>query len=287
MPLRSKQFIILLAFLAAGIVAKAQDTLPKFTVEDKGAGRIVVSWSNPYSNLIQLAVQRSYDSLKKFSSVFSATSPELPLNGFSDKIVPGLKVYYRIFYVMQGGTYYFTQSMRPGTNTAVVYDSRRDKINDSLENELKTAVKPAPNEPVKEEPIYVKTRDRVLSLMPFEFKAYRDSILTQTYDTLLQTASDTVVVQPYSPPFVQRSSEYVFTDRDGFIVVKLPNAGSKKYEVVFYEEDDTVVLELGNIKETQLTIDKTNFYHGGWYKFELRENGHVKERNKIFLPTDF
>src|SRR4029078_10834271 len=100
MPLRNKQFIILLAFLTVGVIAKAQDTLPKFTVEDKGAGRIVVSWSNPYSNLIQLAVERSYDSVEKLSSVFSATSAELPLNGFSDKIVPGLKVYYRIFYVM-------------------------------------------------------------------------------------------------------------------------------------------------------------------------------------------
>ena len=284
-----KSWLLLFLLLSAGQLVIAQDTLPRFTVEDKGAGRIVVSWSNPYNNLVQLAVQRSYDSLKRFSSVFSATSPELPLNGFSDKIVPGLKMYYRIFYVMRGGTYYFTSSMRPGgsVSTVAAYDSRRDKINDSLLNELKTAVKDSGNNTVSNEPIYLKTKDGVLSFMPVDFKAYRDSILTKTNDTLMQRASDTVLLQPYSPPFIQRTSEYIFTDRDGYIVVKLPDAGAKKYDVVFLEEDDTVVLELTGIKESQLTIDKTNFYHGGWYKFELRENGHVKERNRIFLPTDF
>lgn len=277
-------FVFLLLFLA-GLTAKAQDTLPKFTVQDKGGGRIVVSWSNPYNNLVQLAVQRSYDSIKKFSSVYSATSPELPLNGFSDKIVPGLKVYYRIFYVMRGGTYYFTKSLRPDSamRGPVTYDTRRDKLNETLVDEL-NAIK---NDSLSSEPIFLKTKDGTLTLMPAAFKAYRDSILTKTNDSLLQIAADTVLLQPYSPPFVQRTSQFVFTDRDGFIVVKLPDAPGKKYEVVFLEEDDTPVLELRNIKETQLTIDKTNFYHGGWYKFEIRESGHVKERNKIFLPTDF
>jgi hypothetical protein len=285
MGMKLKSLGLLFVLIGACLFASSQDTLPRFTVEDKGAGRIVVSWSNPYDNLVQLAVQRSYDSIKKFSSVFSATSPELPLNGFSDKIAPGLKVYYRIFYVMRGGTYYFTKSMRPGGTIAAIaaYDSRRDKINDSLLNELNTAVKDS----VSDEPIYLKTKEGVMTFMPIDFKAYRDSILTKTNDTLLQVASDTVLLQPYSPPFIQRTSQYIYTDRDGYIVVKLPDAGTKKYEILFLEEDDTPVLELHDIKESQITIDKTNFYHGGWYKFELRESGHVKERNKIFLPTDF
>ena len=277
--------VLFLVFLVSAKLVTAQDTLPKFTVQDKGAGRIVVSWSNPYNTLVQLAVQRSYDSVKRFSSVYSATSPELPLNGFSDKVVPGLKVYYRIFYVMRGGTYYFTKSLRPDSSMKgpVEYDARRDKINDVLADELDNTK----NDAISKEPIFLKTKAGVLTLMPVDFKAYRDSILTKTNDTLLQIAADTVQLQPYSPQFIQRTSQYIFTDRDGFIVIKLPDAANKKYEVVFLEEDDTPVLELNGIKESQITIDKTNFYHGGWYKFELRESGHVKERNKIYLPTDF
>lgn len=244
-----------------------------------------MSWVNPYDNLVQLAVQRSHDSLKRFSSVFSATSPELPLNGFSDKITPGVKVYYRIFYVMRGGTYYFTASMQPGGSitSAEVYDSRRDKISDELLEELKDVSK----DTADDVPVFLSTRDGVYSLMPPEFKVFRDSILTRTNDTLVQVAPDTVELRPYSPAFVQRTSQYVYTDHDGFIVIRLPNAANARYDLFFLEEDDTPVLELKNIRETQLTLDKTNFYHGGWYKFELRENGRVKERNKILLPVDF
>jgi len=284
---RTKAWIIAVnLLLLTATVAKSQDTLPRFTVDDRGAGRVVVSWSNPYSNLVQVAVQRSYDSLKRFSSVYSAPSPELPVNGFADKVPAGVKVYYRIFYVMKGGTYYFTASKRPGTgnaNVAAEYDSRRDLLSESLLQELNTKMPDS----VAPEPIIVQTKSGFLSLMPEQFKVFRDSIMTLTNDTLVQTSADTVMVAPYQPPFVQRASQYVFTDREGYIVIKLPEAGSKKYELVFLEEDDTPVLELKNLKETQYTLDKTNFYHGGWYKFELIENGRIKERNKIFLPKDF
>jgi hypothetical protein len=272
--------------LLTAVVAKGQDTLPRFTVEDRGAGRVVVSWSNPYSNLVQVAVQRSYDSLKRFSTVYSAPSPELPVNGFADKVPAGLKVYYRIFYVMKGGTYYFTGSRRPGAgNTigAMEYDSRRDLLSESLIKELSSKMPDS----VAPEPIFVQTKSGLLSLMPEQFKVFRDSIMTLTNDTLIQTSADTVMVAPYQPPFVQRASQFVYTDKDGYIVIKLPDAASKKYELIFLEEDDTPVFELKNLKESQYTLDKTNFYHGGWYKFELIENGRIKERNRIFLPKDF
>lgn len=283
--MKIKAVILFIAVLLVGKISQAQDTLPRFSVEDKGNGRIVVSWANPYPNLIQLAVQRSYDSIKRFSSVFSASSPELPVNGFSDKVTPGAIVYYRIFYVMQGGSYYFTKSLRPGRQLASsekVYDSRRDLLSEDLQKELS-----GKDTAVADKPIFVKTKTETIAMMPSEFKAFRDSVLTKTNDTLLQQSEDTISLEPYSPAFVQRTSEFVFTDRDGFIVIKLPDAATKKYELVFFEEDDTPVLELRNLKESYLTLDKTNFYHGGWYKFEILENGRIKERNKIYLPKDF
>lgn len=284
-----KGLFICLLVMAISNGVMAQDTLPKFSVEDKGGGRIVVSWNNPYANLIQLAVQRSFDSLRKFSSVYSATSPELPLNGFSDKVPPGVHYYYRIFYVMQGGSYYFTNSKRPGMAKQEVktYDSRRDQLDEKMMARIETAtLKPDSAKPEPIKPIFIQTRDGVISVMPAEFISYRDSIMTRTNDTLVQVSADTIAVEPYSPPYLQRNSQYVFTDRDGFIVVKLPDTG-KKYELVFLEENDTPVLEFKSPKQLQFTIDKTNFYHGGWYKFEIRENGRIKERNKVYLPTDF
>ncbi len=273
--------------------AEAQDTLPKFTVEDKGGGRIIISWRNPYPNLIQLAVQRSYDSLKRFSTVYSTTSPELPVNGFSDKVVPGLKPYYRIFYVMQGGAYFFTQSKRgtelsPGSQgTVKETDSRRDQ----LDAELVDAAKGVRKDSVVYAPdheFHIKIADTLYAtLITAQFFQFRDSILTKTKDTLYQLNNDTILLGVYVPPFTQRTSEFVFTDKDGYIVIKLQDADKKRYDLLFMEEDETPVLELKAIREPYLILDKTIFYHGGWFKFELKENNRIKERNRVFLAKDF
>jgi len=36
-----------------------------------------------------------------------------------------------------------------------------------------------------------------------------------------------------------------------------------------------------------LTLDKSNFIHAGWFKFELYEDGQLKEKNKLLIPKDF
>lgn len=282
--------VVFLSFLVLSVAAAGQDTLPNFTVEDKGNGRIIVSWANPYPNLIQIAVQRSYDSLNRFSTVYSSTSPELPVNGYSDKIVPGLRPFYRIFYVMKGGSYYFTKSKRASEAKVVVekvVDNRRDQLDESLIKGI-TADQSGEIQYPPDKRFFIKIEDTMLlTLMAPDLSDFRDSILRQTKDTLYQLTDDTLSLARYVPPFEQRTSEFVFTDKEGFIIIKLPDAEKKKYQLVFLEEDETPVLELKSIKEPYLILDKTNFYHGGWYKFELKENDKIKERNKIFLPRDF
>jgi hypothetical protein len=79
----------------------------------------------------------------------------------------------------------------------------------------------------------------------------------------------------------------VYPNRDGYIVIDLPEALTRRYELIIKEEDDTPVLNLKKISATYLALDKADFYHGGWYKFELWEDGQLKEKNKIFLTKDF
>lgn len=291
----SSLFLLLtIVFVNSGTL-KAQDTLPQFSVEDKGGGRVVISWKNPYPNLIQLAVQRSYDSVKRFSTLYSASSPELPENGFSDKVVPGLKVYYRVFYVMEGGAYFFTKSKRPGSSSAyagagsssMVIDDRRDQLDEAMLETLRRKNGDSMAFPTDKK-FFIKIADTLhASLLGQQLLQFRDSILLATKDTLYQLTEDTILLAVYVPPFAQRTSEFVFTDKDGYIVIKLLDADKKKFEVKFMEEDETPVLEIKTIKDSYLIIDKANFYQGGWYKFELRENGRVKERNKVFLAKDF
>jgi len=67
----------------------------------------------------------------------------------------------------------------------------------------------------------------------------------------------------------------------------LPSAGDKKYRIKFFTPDDELLFELKDIKEKDFKIDKTNFYHSGWFKFELYENEELLEKNKFYLPKEF
>lgn len=82
-------------------------------------------------------------------------------------------------------------------------------------------------------------------------------------------------------------SFYVYTNKDGYLFINLPDAAKKKYHVKFYEEDDTFLFELKEIKEPALTLDKTNFLHAGWFKFELYNDEKLIEKNKFYLAKEF
>jgi hypothetical protein len=286
---------LIVLFAAAcfmGTPLSAQNHLPNFNIDNKGDGRVVISWNNPYNNLIQLAVQRSFDSLKRFSTVYSATSPELPQNGFSDKIPAGVRVYYKIFYVMQGGTYYFSNS-KPADASAPIAAvgasvSKRDLLDENLLKKVtdpNLLQNPDLYEPQRLYTVLVNDSP-YREMLTIEVKQFRDSILTQTRDTLMQLGTDTILLRQYVLPFDLRASPYVYTDSHGYLVVNLPDAAKKRYDLVLMEEDETPVLELKQIKDDYFIIDKTNFYHGGMYKFILWENGRIKERSKVFLPRD-
>ncbi len=284
---------ICLLFLAGIPAADAQDTLPNFTVQTPGNGRVIISWANPYPNLIQLAVQRSYDSLKKFSTIFSTTSPELPTNGYSDQVPVGPRVYYRIFYVMEGGAYFFTKSKKPEagqTLNVTPVDTRREVLQQDLQEISEAKNKKELEEKIEtpEKPIYIRVEDsldyRVVLLK--DFRTFRDSIISQTKDSLIQTGEDTLMIRLYDPPFNQKTSEYVFTNSEGYIVIKLDDAPRKKYEISIMLEDETPVLLIKSLKDPYLILDKTNFYKAGWYKFTIRENGRIKEKGKVYLASD-
>ncbi len=122
-----------------------------------------MSWYSPERNCIQVAVQRSTDSSKNFRTIVSAQSPELINNGYVDNKPPIGKAYYRLFYVIQGGSYFFTR--------AIMVETQPEPI----------IVKPLPViEAKKENPeelttIYIKNTP-AFRLNKDEYKHFKDSV---------------------------------------------------------------------------------------------------------------
>ena len=112
------RFCLLLLFLfSLQKISFAQDTLPKITVTELGK-KVLVSWNNPFTNVTNISVQRSQDSLKNFTTIGSLLDVSPGINGFTDtkEFIPSNQ-YYRLFISFHGGSYIFTQSHRPGKDT--------------------------------------------------------------------------------------------------------------------------------------------------------------------------
>jgi hypothetical protein len=296
----------------------AQDTLPKFTAYTRGSDKVIISWTNNYPIVTQISIQRSYDSLKLFKTILTVPDPSVPQNGYLDAKGTNPKMFYRLFIVLENGKYVFTQSQRPFWDSSRKIDPQRpevmpennarqrvviaenmapkeaellkEKIQEAIRKDApKTTVpveKPKPA-PEPERFFIIKKRDTVIMQLPEKgFKNFRDSIVLKTRDTMTFRSIDTILIKPFVPKEVFKASKFVYSDNSGNAVIMLPEAKNGNYAVKFYEDDKTFLFEVKHIKEPYLVVDKTNFLHAGWFRFELYEDGKVKETHKFFIPKD-
>src|SRR5664279_72853 len=111
-----KLAIILSLFLLIQKISVAQDTLPNISVSELSK-KVLISWINPFPSVTTINIQRSYDSLKKFSTIGSVLNVNAATNGYVDSKEFISAQYYRLFISFEGGTYLFTKSHRPAIDT--------------------------------------------------------------------------------------------------------------------------------------------------------------------------
>ena len=280
---------------------EAQKELPDFSADDFGKNKVRISWMNQFGEgCVQLNVQASMDSLKNFRTIFSTESPQLPQNGFVYTLPFTAKFYYRISYILSGNAFYFTASKASILAPAVVKEPGVIKkpyvVGDPIQAINNTGViinetiieRPIP-QPKPEVPriITVHSSDSVLARLLYpEYKKFKDSITKKTRDTLVVTGQDEILLKPFDPSSVYTPSAYLVINQDGFVKLKLPEAANKKYRLIIFDMDGKKLFTINHITETELVIDKTNFIHAGWFKFELYENDKLKEKNRILLQQD-
>ncbi len=111
-----------------------QDSLPKIAAINRG-GVVIISWKNGYKRPVStINIQRSFDSIKNFTSIGTVLNPQNTDNGYADVNPPYRKMYYRVFVGFEGGKYVFSETRRPKIdNNNAVEDNKQNRIIDSLE----------------------------------------------------------------------------------------------------------------------------------------------------------
>jgi len=289
--------LLLALFVLLTLKSNSQNVLPDFSATTRGGGKTIISWTNAYPVVTQISIQRSFDSLRNYKTILTVPDPRVPQNGFVDSKAPTDFQFYRLFIVLDSGKYLFTKPRRAVWDTSKIVQIQaptKKEENNRIITEIPktdtpaTVVTETPKIPRPPKNYYVKRRDTiVMQFTESNLKAFRDSLLYKTKDTLVFRSGDTLLIKPFVPKEVYKPSLYVFTGKDGNVTISLPNVAEKKYHLKFFEEDSTPLFELKEVKDSPLTIDKTNFMHGGWFRFELYENGQLKEKHKFYLPKDF
>lgn len=91
----------------------SQATLPDISVTNYG-GKIIINWKNTYTlPIANISIQRSYDSLKNYTTIGSVLNPQNIENGYGDNNAPYNKMYYRVFIAFEGGSYIISKVARP------------------------------------------------------------------------------------------------------------------------------------------------------------------------------
>ena len=280
----------------------AQEVLPDFTIVTKGNQKVIISWTNNYPVTTQISIQRSKDSTKGFATILSVADPTAQQNGIVDGKAPDARQFYRLFVVQDNGKFVFTKSKRPFWDTARVLvnklaqqtpeNARRVIITESVTpkqaEEIKETLQPAVVKvPEPEKFFFVKKRDTlVATINAKDLKKFRDSVVTKTKDTIAFAGADTILLKPFVPKEVFKPSKFIYTEKDGNVTISLPYAAIHHYSVKFYDEKSVPLFDITEVKESSLLIDKVNFLRSGWYKFELYEDGKLKEKHKFFIPRD-
>jgi hypothetical protein len=257
-PKRKKSLIVFISSLLLLASSKAEDSLPHFTVKERN-GMVIIGWLNPHPELTQLIIQRSVDSLTGFRSIVSMPDPTSVSNGYVDKKPGVANSYYRIYYVNPGGRYIFTAAQKA--------------FKDSLLN-----IRSVPTTSSANESDETNNVSGMRGLSPD--KALKIKRETATVIQISGKIEDNINENVFSP------SGLIFTNIEGNLIIALPDANKKKFTLRVFMEDGTPIFHMKNIKEPQLLIDRSNFLHSGWFKYDLYENEKLREQNKFFIPPE-
>ena len=265
------RFFLFLVFCCISTTAIFGQNNFSIKVSKVGEAKIKVEWQNPYGDsVVQLNVQRSWDSVRNFRTVFVPLSPELPQNGFIDESggYPGL--YYRVFYVRADGSFFYTRAKKATSGLDFTNDITEEQIADT--NFLVT----------------IHDDDTVIAQLSFQgYKKFKDSIVNYTRDTLYSLTDADVLIRYFNNNIHWIPSIHVFTNNDGYVQIYLADAQQKNYRLRVFDEGHKPLFNIQHINESQLLLDKTNFVHAGWFYFELYESDRLRERNKFYVPKDF
>jgi hypothetical protein len=79
---------------------------------------------------------------------------------------------------------------------------------------------------------------------------------------------------------------FIRRERNGDLVIMVPNPGREKYRIRFFDDDNNFLFEVRQIRDPLLIVEKYNFQHAGMFHYELYRESLLIERSTFLIRKD-
>src|SRR5258708_32262457 len=81
-------------------------------------------------------------------------------------------------------------------------------------------------------------------------------------------------------------SGYVHRAANGDLVITVPKTASGRYKIRFFDQWNTLLFEIRQIRDLLLIVERYNFEHAGQFKYELYRYLILIENNNFFIRNE-
>jgi len=207
-------------------------------------------------------------------------------NGYMDTKAENDKMFYRLYILIDGSNFMFSKSKRPAADAPLLRAKVEEPV---LKNAEDSVAKQAEDSAIAKVIDKITTEDISKTPLTTEeimlLKKIRNSKLDLMTPSISKKIDEAIKIS--TRPKIIVPVNHIYSTGDGSVEISLKDYQQKKYSIRLFEDDYTFLYEIKNIKSASLKLDKSNFYHSGWFRSELYDDGKLVEKNRFFIPKDF
>ncbi len=255
---------LLIIFLLFATGLKAQPQLPDLLGGTQN-GMNVLTWICQYEGIKSIAVQRSADSVRNFSTIGYVKELSKGPQAFIDGHPLAGNNWYRLYIVFGSDLTWYSNYLKLEVDSQQLLQQKVLPPNDSLQK-FAAGVKTVESNASSGKPVAGTARGRSSHI-----KVTLDTARSVKAPKEVQTPSIRIPdVTTDADPATYIKSQYVFTNPfTGHVNVEISEVNKHVYSIHFLNKENVPIMEVPRIHEPQVIIDKRNFPKKGIYRFDL------------------
>ena len=249
----------------------------------------ILKWYCQYDGVKSIAIQRSVDSVRNFTTIGVINAPKKGNGTYTDLHPLVGKNYYRLSVEFGGDLEWFSNIYNTKFDSATIAKALEVKV---VPPAPKPIIQPTVTKPVT--PVTTQTKDTTTATpaaaaitAPLPSKKERRKARAQTNKVTSDSIAENTSAVPVNnepKPFTFTPSSKIYTNPyTGHISIHLDDYQAHRYTIRFYDPAKNEVLRIARISKATLILDKNNFNSRGIYSFELFDGANLVESGYVSI----